>query len=208
MYIKEVPVESLQEAFRAEALGAGRIELCDNLHAGGTTPSCGTIRICKELLRIPFTVMIRPRCGNFIYTKEEIEIMKEDIRICRESGVYGIVTGVLTENREVNEAAMDTLIRLARPLRITFHKAIDETKDPLAALEQLISLGIDRVLTSGCRETAREGSGLMNEMIRRAGGKIIVMPSGKITKENLGEIRSMIPAPEYHGRLIVGPVDG
>ncbi len=204
MPVKEVPVESFAEAIRAEARGAGRIELCDNLHAGGTTPSYGTIRMCKEKLRIPFMVMIRPRGGGFIYTKEEIEIMKEDIRICKETGVHGIVTGVLTRDHEVDTETMKVLADLARPLQITFHKAVDETPDPLRTLDALIALGIDRVLTSGAAATAFEGSLLMNKMIKRAGGRITVMPSGKITSENLEEIRRLIPAPEYHGRLIVG----
>ena len=207
MYLKEVPVESFAEALRARDLGAGRIELCDNLHVGGTTPSYGTIRICKEKLNIPLMVMIRPRGGHFIYQDEEIEIMEADIRICKRLGVQGIVTGVLTGSGEVDMEIMKKLTVLARPLQITFHKAIDETADPLGAIGQLISLGIDRVLTSGRAATATQGSALMNRMIRKAGGRIIVMPSGRITRENLQEIRHLIPAQEYHGRRIVGPVD-
>ncbi len=207
MYLKEVPVESFAEALRARDLGAGRIELCDNLHVGGTTPSYGTIRICKEKLNIPLMVMIRPRGGHFIYREEEIEIMEADIRICKRLGVQGIVTGVLTGSGEVDMEIMKKLTALARPLQVTFHKAIDETADPLRAIGQLISLGIDRVLTSGGKATAEQGSVLMNRMIRKAGGRIIIMPSGRITRENLHEIRHLIPAQEYHGRRIVGPVD-
>lgn len=207
MCIKEVPVESLKEALMAEARRADRIELCENLYVGGTTPSYGTISACKKLMHIPVMVMIRPRGGNFIYTSEEIEVMKEDIKMCKKIGVQGIVTGVLDENLRVNTDIMKILIALATPLEITFHKAIDETPDPLLTLEHLIALGIDRVLTSGQAITAREGGVQMNDMIKKANGKIIVIPSGKITGENFTEIQALIPATEYHGRLIVGPVD-
>lgn len=207
MFIKEVPVESLAEALKAEAQGASRIELCDNLYVGGTTPSYGTIKVCKKILQIPIMVMIRPRGGNFIYTDHEIEAMIEDIKNCKNIGVNGIVTGVLNKNNQVDIEVLKILINEAKPLEITFHKAIDEAADPLLALKQLIDLGIKRVLTSGQAVTAQEGSALMNMMIEKAAGDIIVMPSGQISQENFQQIHELIPGREYHGRIITGPID-
>jgi len=207
MFFKEVPVESLTEALKAEVLGATQIELCDNLYVGGTTPTLETIKNCKKLLKIPMMVMIRPRGGDFVYTDQEIEAMIEDINYCKKIGVKGIVTGVLDKNNQVAIEIMKMLIKKARPLDVTFHKAIDETPDPIMALEQLIELGVDNVLTSGRASTAQEGSALMNKMIKTAAGDITVMVSGKITKDNFHEIRELIPSRKYHGRIISGPLD-
>lgn len=207
MIIKEVPVDSLAEALKAKAQGANRIELCNNLHVGGTTPSYGTINVCKKLLEIPLMVMIRPRGGNFVYTNQEIKVMLEDINICKNIGVNGIVTGVLGKNNQVDIKVLKILINEAKPLEVTFHKAIDEATDPLLALRQLIELGVERVLTSGRAVTAQEGSTLMNIMIEKAAGDIIVMPSGQISQENFQEIHELIPGCEYHGRIITGPID-
>ena len=151
--------------------------------------------------------MIRPRGGDFVYTDQEIEAMIEDINYCKKIGVKGIVTGVLDKNNQVAIEIMKMLIKKARPLDVTFHKAIDETPDPIMALEQLIELGVDNVLTSGRASTAQEGSALMNKMIKTAAGDITVMVSGKITKDNFHEIRELIPSRKYHGRIIAGPLD-
>jgi len=207
MFLKEVPVESLAEALKAEAQGANRIELCDNLFVGGTTPSYGTIRICKKILQVPIMVMIRPRGGNFVYTSHETEAMIEDIKTCKKIGVNGIVTGVLKDKNQIDIKVLKLLINEAKPLEITFHKAIDETPDPILSLKQLIELGIKRVLTSGQAATAQEGSIIMNKMIKKADSKIIVMPSGKISNKNFQQIRELIPCYEYHGRTITGPLD-
>lgn len=200
--ILEACVGSYKEAKEAMERGAHRVELCDNLAEGGTTPSLGTIKKSREL-KIPAHVMIRPRGGDFCYSDEEIEIMKEDIKICKEHGVLGVVFGVLNEKNEINYEVMKELVELSKPMNVTLHKAIDEVDDPLKELDKLIEIGIDRILTSGKKETALEGKELLNEMIKRLEGKIRVLVCGKVTKENLEEIKKEIPNIEYHGKKII-----
>jgi len=206
MIIKEVPVENLTEALIAEKKGADRIELCGNLQIDGITPSYGMIKLCKKLLHIPVMVMIRPRGGNFQYSDQELDIMKEDIKVAKELGADGIVLGVLNKNQDIDMDAMKVLIGIARPLPITFHKAIDHCIDPIKNLEKLIALGIDRVLTSGQATTALAGRPIITKMMEVAGNRTQILVCGKITKEQLANVEKLIPAREYHGRLLVGPL--
>ncbi|MEG0136612.1 MAG: copper homeostasis protein CutC [Cetobacterium sp.] len=201
--LKEACVESYLEAKIAESKGANRIELCENLAQGGTTPSYGTIKSCLKYLNIPFFVMIRPRGGDFCYSKDEIEIMKDDITLCKSLGVKGIVIGVLNNKKEIDYPLLKELISLAKPMKITFHKAIDEVENPINAIPNLIELGIDRILTSGKHETALAGKDILNKMITLANGKIIIIAAGKITHENFNEISSLINTHEFHGKKIV-----
>jgi copper homeostasis protein len=202
--ILEACVENLKEAIAAEQHGANRIELCDNLHVGGTTPSYGTIFIAKNTLLIPIMVLIRPRGGNFVYNYQEIEIMKKDIAVCRDIGVQGIVIGALRTDSTIDTELMKELVTLAFPMEITFHKAIDETSDILVECRKLASLGINRLLTSGAKPTALEGAGVIKQMIAELEGKVQIVAAGKITNENLGHIKTLIPTGEFHGRRIVG----
>jgi copper homeostasis protein len=202
--ILEACVENISEALRAEELGAGRIELCENLAEGGTTPSIGTILTCKRLLKIPVMVMIRPRGGNFVYSAEEVAVMIEDIKACLRTGADGIVTGVLNPADEIDLQVLKEILQHAGEMQVTFHKAIDDTPDILAALEKLFHAGIHRVLTSGGKSTAKEGSRQLNEMIRRSAGKLKIIAAGKITAENLASLSSCIMTDEFHGRRIVG----
>ena len=202
-YIKEACIENFREAMAAQAAGANRIELCENLSGGGTTPSYGTIKKCMENLNIPVFVMIRPRTGDFVYSEEEISIMKEDIRICKQLGVPGVVFGLLTKEGKIDEANTLKLVELARPMRITFHKAFDELDDLNEALETLIRIGVDRILTSGTRETALEGAVVLNPLIESAKNRIIIVAAGRITKDNLPDLSKMISTSEFHGRKIV-----
>ena len=201
--IKEACVENFAEALAAQAAGADRIELCENLVGGGTTPSYGTIKKCMEKLNIPVFVMIRPRGGNFVYSEDEISIMKEDILLCKQFGVQGVVFGLLTKDDKVDEKNTSELIGLARPMQVTFHKAFDELDDMNEALETLIRLGVNRILTSGTRETALEGAVVLNPLIELAKGRITIVAAGRITKDNLSDLSRLIGTTEFHGRKIV-----
>lgn len=201
--IREKCIGSFLEALEAQELGAERVELCDNLTEGGTTPSYGIIKMVVEKLNIPAFVIIRPRGGDFYYTPEEIEIMKEDIKICKELGVKGVVIGALNRDNTINYDAIKDMIDLAKPMSITFHKAIDELENPVTEVKKLANLGVNRILTSGTKETALEGKNILREMIKEAGEDTIIIVAGKVTKDNLNEISNLIPAKEYHGKKIV-----
>ena len=201
--IKEACVESFEKALEAQNNGADRIELCENLSVGGTTPSYGTVKICLEKLNIPIFPMIRARGGNFVYSKDEIEIMKEDIKVFKDLGVKGLVLGCLTSDNKIDLELTKTLVNLAYPMEITFHKAIDEISNPLDYIEDLVNIGIKRILTSGGKATALEGKDLINEMIKKSNGRLKIVVAGKVTKENLNELSNLISANEFHGKLIV-----
>lgn len=201
--IREKCIGSYLEAVEAQELGAERVELCDNLAEGGTTPSYGTIKMVVEKLSIPAFVIIRPRGGDFFYTLEEIEIMKEDIKICKSLGVKGVVIGALNRDNTINYEAVKEMVELAKPMSVTFHKAIDELENPVAEVKKLANLGVNRILTSGTKETAVEGQNILREMVKEAGEDIIIIVAGRVTKENLQEVSELIPAKEYHGKKIV-----
>ena len=201
--IKEACVESFEKSLEAQNNGANRIELCENLAVGGTTPSYGTVKVCLEKLNIPIFPMIRARGGNFVYSKDEIEIMKEDIRIFKELGIKGVVLGCLTSDNKIDLELTKELIDLAYPMEVTFHKAIDEITNPLIYIDDLVSIGIKRILTSGGKATALEGKDLINEMIKKSNGRIKIVVAGKVTKENLNELSNLISSDEFHGKLIV-----
>jgi copper homeostasis protein len=156
--IKEICVESFDEALKATAAGATRIELCENLAVGGTTPSLGTIKQCLDKIPIQVMVMIRPRGGDFTYSTDEFEIMKEDIQQCKALKVKGVVFGLLGIDGNIDKVRTSQLVQLARPMEVTFHKAIDLTHDLMEAVMLLKEIGVERILTSGGKETALEGA--------------------------------------------------
>ena len=201
--IKEACVESFEKALEAQSNGANRIEHCENLAVGGTTPSYGTVKICLEKLNIPIFPMIRARGGNFVYSKDEIEIMKEDIKIFKELGVKGVVLGCLTSDNKIDLELTKELVDLAYPMEVTFHKAIDEILNPLDYIDDLVNIGIKRILTSGGEATALEGKDLINEMIKKSNGRLKIVVAGKVTKGNLNGLSNLISADEFHGKLIV-----
>ena len=201
--IKEACVESFEKSLEAQNNGASRIELCENLAVGGTTPSYGTVKVCLEKLNIPIFPMIRARGGNFIYSKDEMEIMKEDIKVFKELGVKGVVLGCLTSDNKIDLELTKELVALAYPMEVTFHKAIDEITNPLDYIDDLVNIGIKRILTSGGKATALEGKDLINEMIKKSNERLKVVVAGKVTKENLNELSNLICANEFHGKLIV-----
>lgn len=201
--VREVCVEGYLEAINGEKNGAERIELCDNLEVGGTTPSYGTIKKTLESVKIPVFVIIRPRGGDFCYSNEEIEIMKEDILICKNLNVSGVVLGVLDKYNNINYSATKELTTLAKPMSVTFHKAIDEVENPVLEVRKLADIGVDRILTSGTKTTAIDGKDIINEMIIQSKNKIKIVVAGKVTKENLETVKKLIPNEEYHGKKIV-----
>ena len=201
--IKEACVESLRDAIEAEKRGADRIELCDNLSQGGTTPSYGTIKLALSTLKIPVFPIIRPRGGDFYYTPAEIEVIKEDIKICKSLGAKGVVLGILTADKKIDFKTLAEFMELAKPMEVTFHKAIDELEDPTLVIDELINLGVKRILSSGTKPTALEGKDILNKMIEKAGDRLTIVVAGKVTKEILPEVSSLIPAKEYHGKVIV-----
>jgi copper homeostasis protein len=201
--IKEACVESLIDALEAEKRGANRIELCDNLSQGGTTPSYGTIKVALSTLKIPVFPIIRPRGGDFCYTPAEIEVIKEDIKVCKSLGAKGVVLGLLTKDKKIDFEVLSQLVELAKPMEVTFHKAIDELEDPTLVIDELINIGVKRILSSGTKPTALEGKDMLNKMIEKAGDRLTIVVAGKVTKEILPEVSNLIPAKEYHGKVIV-----
>lgn len=202
--IKEACVGNYKEAKKAYELGAHRIELCDNLEEGGTTPSYGTILLAKEKLDLDIFVIVRPRGGNYFYTEDEILIMEKDIELCKKAKVDGVVFGVLTEDNKINEDINKRLIEKAEGLDITFHMAFDQVEDSKAAIDTLIELGVDRVLTKGGKVSALKNMEVLKELIEYAGEDIIILPGGGVTKDNYKELVKETEAKEVHGTRIVG----
>ncbi|WP_028855717.1 copper homeostasis protein CutC [Psychrilyobacter atlanticus] len=207
MTIREACVGNFIEAKNAERSGAERIELCENLHEGGTTPSYGTVKKVLEKLKIPTLVMIRPRGGNFCYSPEEVEIMIEDIKLFKKLGVKGVVLGVLTSNNEVDYSILKRLLKETNGMEVTFHKAIDEVTNPENEVENLAQLRVKKILTSGGHKTALEGADILNKMIKIANNKIKIVVAGGVTLENYEKVKLKIPFAEFHGKKIVGDLD-
>lgn len=203
--IKEACVETLDEAILAETQGANRIELCSDLANDGLTPSFELMKKAVENLKIPVMVMIRPRSGNFVYSEGEIEQMKKEIDEAKDIGVAGVVFGLLTANNEIDFENTQILAEYAKPLPVTFHKAIDELENPVLGVKELLKIeNIKRILTSGGKPTAKEGQNVIREMIKIAGSKITILVAGKVLDSNVEEIKKITGAKELHGRRIVG----
>ena len=202
--IKEACCEGFTEGINAEALGANRIELCSNLAVGGLSPSFNEVKEALKFLNIPVFVMVRPREWNFIYTKKEKELMIQEIRNLKNIKVEGIVIGSLNNKGEIGTEFMKEVVKIAKPMNITFHKAIDEVKDYNKAIEQLIEIGIDRVLTSGKKDKAEDAIGFLKTINRLYGNDITFVAAGNITKDNLDSLNNKLDFKEYHGKSIVG----
>ncbi|MBO4671754.1 MAG: copper homeostasis protein CutC [Bacteroidales bacterium] len=199
---------SVQEVAEAIEGGAGRIELCEELGIGGVTPSEDLIRevqaVCTKM-GVPVNVLVRPRGGDFVYSEEEAETMLQQISLCKALEVNGVVIGALTPDGDVVMPLMKRLIAEAAPLEVTFHRAFDECRNPRKALEDIISLGCQRLLSSGQAKSAYEGRGLLAELVRQAAGRIIVMPGAGINPINIASIVEISGAVEFHGSAH-GPV--
>lgn len=202
--IFEACVETLEDALVADKRGANRIELCSALDQDGLTPSEELTQQCVQNLSIPVMAMVRPRGGNFVYTEEEIRQMEAEIEFFKKSGVVGVVFGLLTENGEIDMENTSRLARLAMPLDITFHKAIDYSGDVLKSFQQLNTIdGITRVLTSGGMDTAWNGRDVLKQMQDLPGRRIKIIAAGKVLPENREQIAEFTGVSELHGKRIV-----
>ncbi|PIQ49720.1 MAG: copper homeostasis protein CutC [Cytophagales bacterium CG12_big_fil_rev_8_21_14_0_65_40_12] len=197
----EICANSIESALNAQNGGADRIELCTHLEVGGLTPSHGLIKVAKELLNIPIYVLIRPRAGDFMYSKIEMEVMKEDVQFCAEMGCAGVVIGCLNADRTICWEQTEQLLEKAGYMDVTFHRAFDQCPNPFEALETLREMGIQRVLTSGCPTSAIDGVETLGELVDEADDDIIVMPGGGIRPENLKTLLQT-GASEYHSSAI------
>ena len=195
----EICCNSIQSAANAKAGGATRIELCQDLENGGTTPSYASIKYCIEKLKLDVFVLIRPRTGNFIYNELEIETMAEDVRTCKELGVAGIVVGFLNSEGDIDLALTKRFVELAAPVPVTFHRAFDRCLDWGKSLEEVILCGCQRILTSGCQPTAEEGLDTLRKIVRQADGRITILAGGGITANNAAKIITSSNVMEIHG---------
>lgn len=198
MALLEVAANSVASAFAAQEGGAGRVELCGGLELGGITPSHGTLALAREGLSIPLFVLVRPRPGDFVYDTAEVEVMLDDIAHCRAWGADGIVVGALTPEGDVDVDTCLRCLEAADGMGVTFHRAFDVAADREQALETLVELGFDRVLTSGGMPTAMAGAGHIARWVARAGGRITVMPGAGIDPGNIAEVQALTGANEFH----------
>ena len=182
--ILEICTNSYQSAKNAQVAGAERIELCQELSVGGITPSYGLIKQVVQELSIAVFVLIRPRSGNFVYSDAEFKIMKQDIKLCKDFGCKGIVSGVLKEDNSIDLVRTKELIELSKPLSFTFHRAFDCVPNSFEALEQLINLRVDRILTSGLESSAEKGLELLKKLKEKATNRIIILPGSGINPQN------------------------
>ena len=198
MYRFEICANSTASCKAAQEGGADRVELCSGIPEGGTTPSFGMIRKARESIGIGLNVIIRPRGGDFLYSKDELDEMAYDIRAAKELGADGLVFGCLTKEGNVDMEAMAMMMKAADGLPVTFHRAFDHSSDPFQALEDIIGLGCARILTSGCRPTAMEGADLLASLVKKAGERIIIMPGCGVNEGNIAEIARLSGAREFH----------
>jgi copper homeostasis protein len=196
----EACVDSVASAVAAERGGAKRLELCDNLGDGGTTPSAGMISAVKAAVKIPVFAIIRPRGGDFVYSDVELAVMRLDIEAARMLGIEGVVFGVLTKDAKVDVGHTRALMDAAAGLPVTFHRAFDHARDLPQALEALMTLGVARVLTSGGAPTALEGVATIGALVKRANGAIAVMAGGSVREENVQEVVQRSGVTEVHVR--------
>ena len=194
--IIEVCAESYEYAVKAEKAGADRIELCKDLHLDGLTPDYESAKKTIKQLNIPVFILIRPRGGDFVYSNEEFELMKIDIVKFKEMGCKGIVSGVLNNDKDIDIKRTQELVELSKPLEFTFHRAFDVVKNPVEEIENLIKMGVDRVLTSGQKEKAIDGLVLLEQLNIISNNRIIIMPGSGISKKNL---RNFETFNEVHG---------
>lgn len=200
MITLEVCANSVTSALAAQQGGANRVELCDNLREDGTTPSYGQIKIARKLLSIKLYVLIRPRAGDFIYSDLEFEVMKLDIQTCINEGCDGVVIGILKSDGSIDKERCTELINMAKAggLGVTFHRAFDVCRDYFEALEDIIEMGCERLLTSGGKSTAMEGANTISHLVDIAAGRIQIMPGSGINEYNIADLVRYSGATEFH----------
>ncbi len=196
--VLEIAAGSLASALVAQEAGADRVELCEGLPLGGTTPSYGTLALARERLRIPLFVLVRPRAGDFLYDTREAEVMLRDIELCVRLGCDGVVIGALQADGGIDLPLCRQLVGAAGALQVTFHRAFDAARDQAQALEHVIALGCHRVLTSGGRATALEGAPCIAALVRQAAGRVAVMPGAGIDAGNVAGLARLTGAGQFH----------
>ena len=196
----EVCANSLTSALAAQEGGAIRVELCDNLNEGGTTPSYGQIKMARKLLNIKLYVLIRPREGDFLYSDIEFQIIKADVQYCIDSGCDGVVIGILNADGTIDKPRCAELVQMAKKsgLGVTFHRAFDMCNDMDQALEDIIEIGCERILTSGGKSTAPEGANVIAHLIEKAAGRIIIMPGSGVSESTVADLVHITKATEIH----------
>ncbi len=201
--ILEIAVFNYESALVAANTGADRLELCDNYAAGGITVSREVLKHVRENIAIPVFPIIRPRGGDFYYTGEEFNTMKTSILRCKELGFEGVVLGILNEDKSIDIKRTLELVAIASPLEVTFHRAFDDCINPLKSLEQIISCGCKRILTSGKKPSAIEGKELLAELVGLAGNRIVIMPGGGVRSTVLKELIMTTAATEFHSAALL-----
>lgn len=194
----EICIDCVSSARAAQAAGADRVELCANLPEGGTTPSAGMIRAARAAFSGGLMVIIRPRGYDFLFSEDEMEVMLEDIRVAANLGADGVVIGCLKADGTVDRERCTRLLEAAEDMDVTFHRAFDMTRDLTEALEDLVSLGIRRVLSSGGKPDVPSGAGILADLVKQAAGRISIMPGGGVTEHNIGEILRATGVREIH----------
>jgi copper homeostasis protein len=197
-FLLEVIGFNIESCLLAQAAGAHRIELCDNPGEGGTTPSYGFIKAVRKNLQIELYPIIRPRGGDFLYSEAEFEVMKSDVKICKELGCDGVVIGMLTADGKVDKKRCKELVALAYPMGVTFHRAFDRVSNASQALEDVIEIGCERILTSGLVPTALDGAQTLAALIKQADERIIIMPGSGVRADNIIELATRTGAVEFH----------
>lgn len=197
----EIATSDFESTKNAVAGNADRIELCANLSEGGTTQSYGVIKKCREKFDVKLYPIIRIRGGDFFYTDDEYNCMYEDALMCKELGCDGVVVGFLNEDAEIDVERTSRIVDAVHPLGVTFHRAFDRCKNPFKALEQLISIGCERILTSGQKLTAVGGVGLIRTLKNLAGDKIIIMPGSGVRSNNIKQLAEQTGCNEFHASL-------
>jgi len=182
----------------AQSAGADRVELCANLLEGGTTPSAGSVAWAQDALDIGVMVLIRPRGGDFVYSASETEVMLRDIASVKQAGVLGVVVGALCPDGSLDLPVVRALVEAARPMQVTFHRAFDMCVDPDTALEQLVDLGVDRILTSGRKDSAADGIATLARQVALAGDRLSIMPGGGILESDVRRVVLESGAHEVH----------
>jgi copper homeostasis protein len=197
-YKLEVIAFNIESCTIIENSGAHRIELCDNPADGGTTPSYGFIKTARDKVSIDLFPIIRPRGGDFFYSEEEYEIMKHDVKLCKQLDCNGVVTGLLNIDGSIDKERTQRLVELAFPLPVTFHRAFDRVNDANKALEDVIACGCSRILTSGLHATVNEGKEFLCQLVKQAGSRIIIMPGSGLRATNIRDIALATNAAEFH----------
>ncbi|MBN8676323.1 MAG: copper homeostasis protein CutC [Chitinophagales bacterium] len=200
-YIIEIATSDFETTKSAVEGGANRVELCANLAEGGTTPSYGTIIQCREAFAVQIFPIIRPRGGDFLYTEDEFSIMLKEVKLCKQLGCDGVVIGLLNSDGSIDKKRTAALVEAAYPLGVTFHRAFDRCSNPFEAVEQLVQIGCERILTSGQKPAAPDGMELIAELNHRSGDRIIIMPGSGVRKENIRMLAEKTGCTEFHSSL-------